>query len=92
LVVKPFHFILNCFVFYVKYLHLLTLTYSEPETFTLIIFYNILQLLLLLLLLLSLLSLLHCLFIFCLRFRINMYFLQCLPVIYFDPMLHCSTM
>jgi hypothetical protein len=23
-----------------------------------------------------------CLFVFCLRFRINMYFLQCLPVIY----------
>jgi hypothetical protein len=50
-----------------------TLTYSEPETFTLIIFiicydcyyyyyYN--------------------LFVFCLRLCINMYFLQCLPVIY----------
>jgi hypothetical protein len=41
------------------------LTYLEPETFTLIIFYNMLQLLLLLLLLLilSILSLLLCLFV-----------------------------
>jgi hypothetical protein len=55
--------------------------------------------LLLLLLLLSsssILSLLHCLFVclfvFCSRFCINMYFLQCLPAIYLNSMLYCSTM
>jgi hypothetical protein len=50
-----------------------TLTYSEPEAFSLIIFYNTL-------LSSSSSSSLH-LFV-CLLFCINVYFLQCLPVIY----------
>jgi hypothetical protein len=33
-----------------------------------------------------------CLFVFSLCFCINMYFLQCFPVIYLDSVLYCSTM
>jgi hypothetical protein len=56
-----------------------TLTYSEPETFTLIIFIICITIIIIAIILLSLL---HCLFAI-LRFCINMYFLQCLRVIYF---------